>query len=179
VLWELPLCPANPHGTLLERIPAIIIFKFPLRRYVMRSFAVRGVALLVVVLAFAVPAFASPPTEASGNAVVTMWDVDPGGNLVAEVSWTGTFEGTLTHTMTNGRADNAVFEGCVDARCGTLNMRILVTWGDPAIPGYHGKWVVLNGFGELEALRGQGTFFLNSYDPVGGPYEGQIHFDPD
>lgn len=145
----------------------------------MKKLGVRGVVLLVVAFAFAVPAFASPPTGASGYAEVTNWSMDPDGNLVAEVSWTGTFEGMLTHTLSNGRADDAVFEGCVADRCGTLEVRILTTWGDPSIPGFHGKWVILSGSDGLETLRGQGTFFLDNYDPVAGPYEGQIHFDPD
>jgi hypothetical protein len=144
----------------------------------MKKLGIRGTLLLLVAFAFAVPAFASTSTEASGYAEVTAWSQDPSGNLVASVNWTGTFEGTLTHTFSEGRADAATFKGCVAGRCGTLDMLIVRTWGDPAIPGYHGRWVIRSGSEGLETLRGQGTFVLESFAPVAGPYGGQIHFDP-
>ena len=144
----------------------------------MKKLGIRGMLLLLVAFAFAVPAFASTPTEASGYAEVTAWGQDPNGNPVAQVKWTGTFEGTLTHTLSQGRADTATFEGCVADRCGTLDMLIVRTWGDPAIPGNHGKWVIRDGSEGLETLHGEGTFTLESFVPVAGPYEGQIHFDP-
>ena len=144
----------------------------------MKSLAIRGVVLLVIALAFAVPAFASQPTEAEGRTVVTEWDFSS-GRPVATVEWTGTFEGVMTHTLSEGRADMAVFVGWVDGRFGTLDMLILRTWGDAGIPGLRGDWVILSGTGGLETLRGQGSFVLDSFDPVGGPYQGQIHFDPE
>jgi hypothetical protein len=59
-------------------------------------------------------------------------------------------------------------------------MIILKAWGDPAVKGYHGRWVILGGDGELQNLRGQGTFWFENYDPLpSGPYEGEIHFDSD
>lgn len=147
----------------------------------MKRIGFRAVVLLVVVFVFAVPVFASPPTQASGAAEVTMWSEDSEGNLVAEVVWTGTFEGTLTHTFSEGRADTAEFNGCIAEtnRCGILNMLIVRTKGDQSVPGFEGNWVILSGSGGLESLRGEGTFTLTSFDPLGGPYEGSIHFDPD
>jgi hypothetical protein len=145
----------------------------------MRSLGIRGVMLLVVALAFATPALARQSTEASGNVEITALGVDPGGNLVAEVNFSGTFEGTLTHTFANGRAGDAVFEGCVDGQCGTLTMRILLMWGDESIPGFHGRWVILTGADGLETLRGEGTFVLKDGVPPSGPYGGWIHFDPE
>jgi hypothetical protein len=142
---------------------------------------IRGVVLLVVVFVFAVPVFASPSTQASGYAEVIMWSEDSEGNLVAEVAWIGTFEGTVTHTFSDGRADRVEFDGCIAEanRCGILNMLIVRTKGDQSVPGFEGNWVILSGSGGLESLRGEGTFSLSSFDPLGGPYEGNIHFDPD
>ena len=145
----------------------------------MKSLGIRGVVLLVLVFAFVVPAFASTPTEASGDGwLVAVIEED--GELIAVGQWDGTFVGELRHAIGGGRAVKADFVGSVDGREGTLEMLILKAWGDPTIPGFHGKWVILSGEGELENLRGQGTFFFDSYNPLpAGPYEGQIHFDPD
>jgi hypothetical protein len=147
----------------------------------MKKLGIRGVVLLVVVFAFAVPVFASLPTQASGYTEVTAWSVDSYGNLVAEVSWTGTLEGTLAHTFSEGRADMGVFDGCIAeaSLCGTLELLIVRTKGDQSVPGFEGNWVILSGSGGLQSLRGEGTFTLSSFDPLGGPYEGNIHFDPD
>lgn len=145
----------------------------------MKSLMIRGVVLLVLVLAFAVPAFASRPTEITGYATVINWDFS-GDMPIATVEYTGRLQGTLTHIFSEGRADKAVFEGCVDeVYCGTLDMLILRTWGDPTMPGLRGHWVILGGTEGLETLHGQGTFVLDSFEPVGGPYEGQIHFEGD
>jgi hypothetical protein len=145
----------------------------------MRSLGIRGVVLLVVVLAFAVPVFASAPTDASGYGWLT-GVTEEDGELIAEGQWEGTFDGVLRHPIAGGRAVWAEFDGTVAGRDGTLDMLILKVWGDPATPGYHGKWVILKGYGGLQNLRGQGTFTFETYDPApAGPYEGEIHFDPD
>jgi hypothetical protein len=135
--------------------------------------------LLVMALAFVVPASASTPTWASGDVEITDWTYDDSGNDVAIVKWSGTFEGTLTHTFSEGRADTAEFEGFVEGRYGTLTMLILPTKFDQSVPGFEGRWMILGGTEGLQTLRGQGTFVLNSFDPVAGPYGGQIHFDPE
>lgn len=146
----------------------------------MKSIGFRAVVLLVVVFLFAVPAFASPPTEASGYGRLTALIEGSDGERIAIGQWEGTFDGELRHTISGGRAVRAEFEGRVAGREGTLDMLILKVWGDPAIAGYHGVWVILDGDGELQNLRGQGTFVFENYDPLpAGPYTGEIHFDPD
>lgn len=143
----------------------------------MKNLGVRGMVLLVSVLALAVPAFASPPTEASGYGWLTGVATGPGGELIVIAQWDGTFQGELRHAISDRRAVRGESVGSVAGREGSLDILIPRAWGDPAIPGYHGKWVILGGEGELQNLRGQGTFFFDS--PGAGPYEGQIHFDPD
>jgi hypothetical protein len=145
----------------------------------MKNLGIRGVVLLVLVLGVAVPVFASPPTGASGYGWLTGLEVGPDGGLIAVAQWDGTFVGELKHPLGGGRAVRAEFVGSVGGREGTLDMLILKVWGDPTTPGYHGKWVILGGDGELQSLRGQGAFTFDSYNPApAGPYEGQIHFDP-
>ena len=144
----------------------------------MRSLGIRGVVLLVVAFAFAVPVLASTPTEASGHGWLTAVIEGPDGELIAVGQWDGTFVGELRHTISGGRAVKAEFVGSVDGREGTLDMIILKVWGDPAIPGYHGRWVILKGYGELENLRGEGIFHFEGGVPA-GPYTGEIHFDPE
>jgi hypothetical protein len=144
----------------------------------MKKLSIGGVVLLMVALAM--PVFASTPTEASGNGWLTDLIEGADGELIAVGQWEGTFKGEIKHAISGGRAVKAEFVGSVAGLEGTLEMLILKVWGDSAIAGYHGKWVILSGTGELENLRGQGTFFFDNYNPLpSGPYEGQIHFDPD
>jgi hypothetical protein len=139
----------------------------------MKSLGIRGLVLLVVVLAFAVPAFASPPNPVSATVVADL--------ITMEGTVTGTFEGTLEHIYTEGRADRAHFSGCVDDRCGELEMLLVLQWIlEPWAPGLEGKWVILDGSGDLESLRGQGTFVVDLDFPIlTMTLDGQYHFDPD
>ncbi|MFN2220590.1 MAG: hypothetical protein ACK2UA_18415 [Anaerolineae bacterium] len=139
----------------------------------MKSLAIRGMVLLVVALAFAVPAFASTPNPVSATVVADL--TEPEGNV------TGTFEGTLEHIYTEGRADRAHFSGCVDGRWGELEMLLVLQRTlEPWAPGLEGKWVILDGSGDLEGLRGQGTFVVDLDFPIlTMTLVGQYHFDPD
>ena len=144
----------------------------------MKSVGIRGVVLLVLVFAFAVPVFASQRTGASGYAWLTGFDIGDDGEEIVVAQWSGTFAGELRHAFDGGRAVRAEFTGSVAGLEGSIDMIILKVWGDPAIPGYHGRWVILKGYGELENLRGEGTFQFEDGVPA-GPYTGEIHFDPE
>jgi hypothetical protein len=143
----------------------------------MKELGIRGVVLLALVFVFAVPVFASQPTEASGNGWLTGTAIEDGEEIVI-AQWDGTFVGELRHPRYGGRAVRAEFHGEVAGREGDLDMIILKVWGDPTILGYHGRWVIEKGYGELENLRGQGTFKFEDGVPA-GPYMGEIHFDPE
>ena len=144
----------------------------------MKSLAIRGVVLLVLASAFAVPAFASPSTSMSETTMIA--------NLVTgEQEWIGDFAGTLVHPVSEGRAGRAYFSGCVadgeGERCGDLVMLLVVQWAQyPWAPGLEGKWVILEGSGDLETLRGQGNFVIDWSPPLMTlTMNGQYHFDPD
>jgi hypothetical protein len=130
--------------------------------------------LLVLAFAFATPAFASPPSEMSGTTVVA--NLMTGQGIV-----TGDWEGTLSHSFTQGRADQASFVGCVADRCGEFEMLlVLQQTEDPGAPGLEGKWTILHGSDGLENLRGQGTFVIDLALPfLTMTLDGQYHFDPD
>lgn len=144
----------------------------------MKNLGIRGVVLLVIVLSFAVPVSASPPTAMSETTMLA--------NLATgEQEWTGDFAGTLVHPFSEGRADKAYFSGCVadgeGERCGEFVMLLIVQWAqDPWAPGLEGKWTILGGSGDLETLRGQGTFVVDWSPPVLTlTMNGSYHFDPD
>jgi hypothetical protein len=145
----------------------------------MKSLGIRGVVLLVLVLAFAVPAFASQPMPASGFSDNAVW-IPTDDGLMAVADFHGTFEGVLSHIVSDGRASEASFQGCVDGRCGELEMILVTQKGlDPLARGHEGKWVVLQGTGDLDTLRGQGTFVIQgSFPNLTLYYEGNYHFDP-
>lgn len=145
----------------------------------MKGLGVRGLVLLVAVFAFAVPVFASTPMDASGYSDAAEW-IPTDDGLMAVADFHGTFEGVLSHIVSDGRASRASFQGSVDGHYGELEMFLVTQKGlDPWAPGLEGKWTILYGSDDLEAVRGQGTFVI-----VPGAtglmliYEGQIHFDP-
>ena len=144
----------------------------------MKSIGIRAVVLLVVVFVFAVPVFASPPTAMSETTMIANLET-------GEQVWTGDFAGTLMHPLSQGRADQAYFSGCVadgeGERCGDFVMLLVVQWAqDPWAPGLEGKWTILDGNGDLEMLHGQGTFVVNWSAPIFTlTLNGKYHFDPD
>lgn len=146
--------------------------------------------VFTLVLAPAVLSYAMPPEPASGTwtYVLTHLEVtkEAGDNIFRygeEIgTWHGTFEGTsedyfelVVHpkgfVTCQGRID---FEGSVNGRSGT--MVILFVGKKNLETGlWSGKWVILNGAGDLVNLRGHGTWDGPSFSLE---YAGQIHFDP-
>jgi hypothetical protein len=100
--------------------------------------------------------------------------------LTGEGIVTGDWEGTLEHFYTDGRADRALFVGCVGDRCGGFEMLLVLQWAmDPWAPGHEGNWAILEGTGDLENIRGQGTFVVDLEFPIlTMTLDGQYHFDP-
>lgn len=99
--------------------------------------------------------------------------------------WTGTFEGT-DHAVFFAEKNPAgtivylpygviFFEGEVDGKYGTLRINFgpAVKTGDPML--WSGPWEILSGTGELENLRGQGTWW--EIEPTHIEYTGWIRFE--
>jgi len=104
------------------------------------------------------------------------------GNETGE--WTGTFEGT-DHAVFFAEKNPSgtivylpygviFFEGEVNGKSGTLRINFgpAVKKGDPML--WSGPWEILSGTGELENLRGQGTWWET--EPTHIIYEGWIRF---
>ena len=100
--------------------------------------------------------------------------------------WTGAFDGISYDTFTVVKHDalpdpnsprfvNGIgvinFEGTVEGKMGTLVIKFV----GKKTGEWYGTWVILSGTGELENLRGQGTWYGPSRDL---DYEGKIHFEP-
>jgi hypothetical protein len=106
---------------------------------------------------------------------------------VEDSIWTGTFSGTSYDTFTVIKHDadpgppsfvNVIgvinFEGNVGDKNGELVIKFVgKKTGEPL--EWYGTWVILSGSGELENLRGQGTWWGPSMDL---DYAGKIHFKP-
>ena len=137
---------------------------------------------------------ATPPEPVSGE-----WTYIPSiiserwanGNLFREgeedSEWTGDFFGESYDTFTVILHDadpmpptfvNVIgvinFVGSVGDKEGTLVIKFIgKKTGDPL--EWYGTWVILSGSGELENLRGRGTWWGPSMDL---DYAGKIHFEP-
>ena len=87
-------------------------------------------------------------------------------------TWTGTFDGTsydvffvVVHPSGIMHVPYGLifFEGTVDGKSGTLVIRFVgKKTVEPQL--WSGEWVILSGEGDLENLRGQGTFWGPSLD---------------
>jgi len=132
---------------------------------------------------------ATPPTTASGEWTYTPTPIDiryADGNTFIhgeEVStWTGTFLGASYDVFTVIRHEKIWnveglidFTGTVNGKSGTLVILFVGKLTPP--PGeWSGEWVILSGTGDLENLRGQGTWWG---PPKDVDYSGKMHFDPD
>jgi len=162
----------------------------------------RWILILMVIGAFllggTIPAAASPPVNSNGYleyipSIVDVWTAD--GNTFMDTTEVADWYGALSGTSSDvGKVvihasgawfykATASFEGTVDGKSGTLKISMLGKRPD-AISEWQGTWVILSGTGELENLRGHGTFWGLGYtgNPPDVPgridYAGEIHFDP-
>jgi len=157
-----------------------------------------GLGVAALLLISATPAQASPPEEAGGTWLyipTVVAERTAGCNTFLDTTeegiWDGTFVGesfevgnVVIHC--NGRLGFMAIvtfdEVTVDGKVGSLQMSVNGVNQDPAI-GWVGHWVVLSGSGELENLRGNGTFWGPGW--LGNPteygeifYEGKVKFTP-
>lgn len=148
------------------------------------------VVMFVSLIAIALPVNAGPPQHAEG---IWQWTSsiletrDAGCNefltIEEDAVWTGTFDGTsreegvvVVHCSGNKLSYNVIvnFEQVtVEGKSGTLVMSVNATRFIPS--AWLGRWVIIGGTGELENLRGQGTFQGKRGT---ADYEGDIHFEP-
>ena len=148
------------------------------------------VCIVALLSTLSIPVHATPPITASGTWIYAPEIIDmrvAGGNtflLGKDVAnWTGTFNGTSTEDFTVVAHRSGFmyykglvfFGGTVDGKSGTLVIRT-VGKTPPDIEEWSGKWVILSGGGDLENLRGQGTWWQIS--PLNLVYSGKVHFDP-
>jgi hypothetical protein len=104
--------------------------------------------------------------------------------------WAGDFEGTSEDhgKVTIHRSGRwnfkalVYFEGAANGTPGTLKMSVV--GGRPDVSAdWQGQWVILSGTGELETLRGQGTWWGPGWLEIPNVpgiihYDGQVHFAP-
>jgi hypothetical protein len=120
--------------------------------------------------------------------------VSAGGSVFFDASedevWTGDIEGTAVAPFRMVVTPDGAFDAWLHAEFeGTVlgeyegTMTVVSRFKRPAV-GAHwtGEWIILNGTGELEDLRGHGTAWgpgFNRDDPEAGPdifYSGQVVF---
>ena len=151
---------------------------------------------LVILSLGAIPVFAGPPALATGLWQYTPYILDvkeAGCNTFLDTFengvWAGTFQGTSTEDgkvvihCSGAWSFNAIVSFdpvTVDGKLGTLKMSVVGSRPD-AEADWQGKWVIISGTGELENLRGQGTWWGPGSPEVGVqgniPYEGNYHFE--
>lgn len=165
----------------------------------MKKVYITGLFLIVFLFVFATAAQAGPPSNASG-----VWSYTPYGTGMRQAGcniqvttyeesiWQdGTFVGSSTEDgkVTIHCAGNWSFKATVhfdqvevNGRAGTLEMTVNGSRPD-ATADWFGYWTITDGSGELENLRGQGTFWGPGAPAPGVQgtiyYAGQIHFQPD
>ena len=157
-------------------------------------------AAAMLLLLVSIPASATPPQNAAGH-----WTYLPrgdellkeaGGNIflwnVEDAVWTGTFDGESVDTgivviHNSGSAyfnGNVVFESVVvDGKTGYLELRVNGRKPDlTPDTEWKGHWVISAAGGELEGLKGQGSWWGPGWN--GNPeewghidYDGKIHFE--
>ena len=166
----------------------------------MRKVSIALMILIILVFLFAITLSvqAGPPGSASGlwlytPYIVSVREADCNTHLTTfeESIWQdGTFVGTSTEDarVIIHCAGNWSFQGTVDfdyvevdGRSGTLEMSVNGSRPD-ATADWFGHWVITDGGGELENLRGQGTFWGPGAPAPGVQgeihYDGNIHFEP-
>lgn len=163
-----------------------------------RSLLLITVLMIALLSTLSTPVYAGPPTPAEG-----LWQYLPtildarvaGGNTFLTTSeigqWTGTFSGgsieaghVVIHSagFTHFKAIVSFASVTVDNRMGSLEMRVN---GSRPYAGaeWEGRWAITEGTGELEGLRGQGTWWGPGAPRPGEwgdiYYSGNVHFDLD
>jgi len=165
-------------------------------------FVLLGVIMALTMVAL--PAQATPPENAQG-----LWYYMPsildvkvvGGNTFLTITdvgnWNGTFDGDSTEcdvfpvcavsedagTVVAYASGHAFYAGVntfpsvtVNGKAGRLVMRVNgVKFGD----SWDGRWVIIEGEGELAGLQGQGTWWGPGYNPAEPLEYGEIHYAGD
>ncbi len=146
---------------------------------------------MLLALSFAGPARAGSPTAVSGT-----WDWDnltwvtekmAGGNEIfsgteatARTGWSGSFEGNSFDTFAGVIHRSGVltatllvcFDGSALGRSGTMTMHVTCLGAPDG--SFGGSWVIKDGAGGLEGLRGQGRWGFWGGDLA--EYTGSIHW---
>ena len=146
---------------------------------------------LIALFTISIPlVFASPPVPASGEwtyVVTYIEDIKTANGKTFRYgeeigTWTGTFTGTsfdyfevIIHPKGFVTCQGRIaFTGTVSGKSGTMEI-LFVGKKDLTVNLWSGKWVILDGTGELTGIHGKGTWEGPSYNL---DYIGCIHFDP-
>jgi hypothetical protein len=161
--------------------------------------------LILIVVLLALSMIAIPTLAGEHHAASGTWWYRPsqppeekmaGGNLHMKIAdegyWEGTFDGLSTDYgfAIIHRAGHWTYKGwvlldpvTVDGKTGSIEMRVNGSRPD-MFSDWTGMWVIIGGTGELENLRGQGTWWgpgwqgdPDFYGEI--PYAGNYHFAPD
>ncbi len=155
---------------------------------------------IVALLTLSTPVHATKPMDMEGHMYYISYLVsarEADGNLFLnteeDVWWYGDIDGitpkedSKTRVVMYSTGDMwytglyKVTDATVEGKEGSFVMHTV--GGKPLGEDWFGQWVIISGTGELEDLRGQGTWGGPGFDPstptVPGYiwYEGQIHFD--
>jgi hypothetical protein len=153
------------------------------------ALCVSGFPLLVLASIVLAPVvYATPPTEGSGDYVVTSETVTSsradGGNVfdtvVAHISFSGVLSGTSVtdENVTfhpNGKfTGNAIetFGGTANGIPGTIVFRDVFA-GNSTTGAFEGRFTTIEATGELADLHGEGTF----QGATTGTYRASLHFE--
>jgi hypothetical protein len=162
--------------------------------------------MVTLLFTLSTPVHATTPIPVSGTldytfTITDIWVAD--GNTFIEATekevWTGNFSGTAQSVFrvvifSSGFWNvwlRSNFTGEVDGKSGTMVIQLVGkrTWWDEERFWWYGQWVILSGTGELENLRGRGTWWGPGYEGVDEEipeipgerpdiyYEGEIHFN--
>ena len=151
------------------------------------------VCIIAVLFSQSLVAYAKPPMTVSGTFDYTFEITDTreaNGNLFVYATedevWTGDFEGTAQAVFRVGMFRSgfwnvwlrSTFTGTVLGKEGTLVIQLVGK--KLGVEDWNGHWVIISGTGELEGLRGRGTWWGPGFDAPGPDiyYAGKVHFEP-
>jgi hypothetical protein len=165
-----------------------------MRKMLLVSLILCAVALLSTLWIHAVHATTPIPTEGYFDYTYTITGTKVAdGNLFIYATedeiWVGDLAGTSqaafrVEIFTEGFWNvwlRSTFTGTVQDKSGTMVIQLVGkrTMWDSERFWWSGQWVIISGTGELENLRGQGTWWGPGFGAVGPDifYSGQIHFN--